>query len=82
MMWTWGVIAVAEQDKLLTVQEVAEQLRASQETVRRWLRQGRLHGILPGGDRMGYRIRESELRRFIEESGRRGQPEQGGEGNG
>ena len=60
-----------EQDRLLTVEEVAEQLRASVHTVRRWLRQGRLHGILPGGDRMGYRIRQSEVRRFLAEAEQR-----------
>jgi excisionase family DNA binding protein len=54
-----------DDDRLLTVQEVAERLRVNAETVRRWLRQGRLHGMMPGGDRAGYRIRESELRRFM-----------------
>lgn len=57
-------------DRLLTVPEVAERMRASTETVRRWLRQGKLRGILPGGDKMGYRILESELRRFITEGGK------------
>jgi excisionase family DNA binding protein len=54
-----------ENDRLLTVTEVATMVRATPDTVRRWLRQGRLKGILPGGDRMGYRIRESEVRRFL-----------------
>jgi excisionase family DNA binding protein len=54
-----------DDDKLLTVPEVAERLRAAPETVRRWLRQGRLRGVLPGGDRFGYRIPESEVRRFL-----------------
>lgn len=57
-----------EQERLLTVQEVAQQLRASPDTVRRWLRQGRLHGVRPGGDRLGYRIRQSDLDRFLEAS--------------
>lgn len=52
-------------ERMLTVQEVAERLRASPDTVRRWLREGRLRGVLPGGSRLGYRIPESELQRFI-----------------
>ena len=34
--------------KLLTVAEVAEQVRASQETVRRWCRAGRLRSVAIG----------------------------------
>lgn len=43
-------------EKLLTVQNVADRLKVTPETVRRWLRTGKLHGALPGGDEMGYRI--------------------------
>jgi excisionase family DNA binding protein len=53
-------------DQLLTVQEVAARLRVNPETVRRWLRQGKLQGVMLGGDRAGYRIAESELRRLLE----------------
>jgi len=56
-----------EKDRLLTVQEVADQLRASPETVRRWLRQGQLRGIRLGGTKLGYRIPESEVRHFLAE---------------
>jgi excisionase family DNA binding protein len=56
-----------DEDRLLTVPEVAELLRAQPETVRRWLRSGALVGFQPGGKRLGYRVRESELRRFLEE---------------
>ena len=52
-------------ERLLTVREVAERLRSSPETVRRWLRQGKLHGFQPGGTKLGYRVPESELQRFI-----------------
>jgi excisionase family DNA binding protein len=55
------------EDRLLTVPEVAEQMRASEETVRRWLRSGRLHGFQPGGTRLGWRIAESEVQRFRRE---------------
>jgi excisionase family DNA binding protein len=52
-------------ERLLTVREVAERLRSSPETVRRWLRRGRLRGFRPGGTKLGYRVPESELQRFI-----------------
>jgi excisionase family DNA binding protein len=55
------------QQRLLTVREVAEQIRSSPETVRRWLRQGKLHGFRPGGTKLGYRVPESELQRFLAE---------------
>ena len=54
---------VAEQ--FLTVPEVATRLRITPETVRRWLRAGKLHGVLLGGDKMGYRIAETEVTRLV-----------------
>jgi excisionase family DNA binding protein len=54
----------------LTVQEVAARLRMNPETIRRWLRQGKLQGRMFGGDRGGYRIAEAEVQRFIAESKR------------
>lgn len=56
------------EERLLTVAQVAEQLQVNPETVRRWLRSGKLRGISLG-DRAGYRIPERELRRFLEEAG-------------
>jgi excisionase family DNA binding protein len=53
------------EQRLLTVREVAERLRSSPETVRRWLRQGKLHGFRPGGTKLGYRVSEEELQRFL-----------------
>jgi len=53
-------------DKLLTVEEVAEQLGVGIETVRRWIRSKDLQAIELGG-RAGYRIPESALDRFIRE---------------
>ncbi len=53
------------EQRLLTVREVAERIRSSPETVRRWLRQGKLRGIRPGGTKLGYRVPESELQRFL-----------------
>jgi excisionase family DNA binding protein len=49
------------EQRLLTVREVAERLRSSPETVRRWLRQGKLRGFRLGGTKLGYRVTESEL---------------------
>jgi excisionase family DNA binding protein len=54
-----------DSEQLLTVQEVATRLRVNPETVRRWLRQGRIRGALLGGDRAGYRIPASEVDRFL-----------------
>jgi excisionase family DNA binding protein len=59
-------VAESEQ-RLLTVGEVAERIRSSPETVRRWLRQGKLRGFRPGGTKLGYRVPESELQCFLTE---------------
>jgi excisionase family DNA binding protein len=58
---------MSEQQRLLTVREVAERIRSSPETVRRWLRQGKLRGFRPGGTKLGYRVPEGELQRFLRE---------------
>lgn len=54
---------------MYTVREVAERLGATDETVRRWLRSGKLRGIMPGGQRLGYRIPASELERLLQTAG-------------
>ena len=51
---------------LLTVAEVADQLKVTPLTVRRWLKGGDIIGIQLG-DRAGWRIEEEELGRFLEE---------------
>ena len=51
---------------MLTVRQVAEHLQVHADTVRRWLEANTLRGVKLGG-RAGWRIPESELRRFIEE---------------
>jgi excisionase family DNA binding protein len=56
-------------EQLLTVQDVAVRLKITPETVRRWIRAGKLHGALPGGDKMGYRIAEREVTRLLEQTG-------------
>jgi len=54
---------VQPDDPVLTVDEVARELRAAPDTVRRWLRQGKLRGF-SFGSRKAWRIRSSELARF------------------
>jgi excisionase family DNA binding protein len=49
----------------LTVQEVAERLRVTPLTVRRWLNSGALSGIHLG-NRAGWRISEADLSAFLE----------------
>jgi excisionase family DNA binding protein len=66
--------------RLLTVREVAERLRSSPETVRRWLRQGKLRGFRPGGTKLGYRVPESELERFLRTAQGEGTPPPNGNG--
>jgi len=55
------------EDELLTVAEVAARMKSHPETVRRWLKDGKITGVMPGGKRLGWRIRESELARFLGE---------------
>ena len=51
-------------DRLLTVPEVAAALRVDENTVRRWIKRGRLHGFNLG-NRTGYRVSQSELDHFL-----------------
>jgi len=53
---------------LLTVREVAKQLRVDDTTVRRWIKNGILEAItLPHrGTRQAYRIRRSTLNALLE----------------
>ena len=52
-------------EDVLTVPEVAQRLRLSEDTVRIWLRSGRLRGFRPGGTKAGWRVRASDMKRFI-----------------
>ena len=53
--------------RFLTVAEAAERLRLNPETIRRWLRDGRLTGVHLGSDKAGWRVSERELEGFIRE---------------
>jgi len=66
-----GVIVIDDQDPLLTVREVSEYLRIGTESIRRWLREGKLSGINLGRG-SGWRIRKSDLTQLlVERSGPR-----------
>lgn len=56
-------------DRFMTVQEAADQLRVHPQTVRHWLRQGKLRGRLIGGRKSGYRIPETEIARVLSPDG-------------
>jgi len=53
-------------EKWLTVQQVAELLQLHPETVREWLREGKLEGVRLGERRTGWRIPESAVARFLD----------------
>ena len=55
--------------EFFTVNEVAERLKVHPRTVKRWLNEGRLEGVLLG-DRAGWRISEADLAKFVEEQKR------------
>lgn len=48
----------------LTVSEIAERLRVTDQTVRRWLRAGNLVGRNFGG-KAGYRVKEEDFQDFL-----------------
>ena len=53
-------------DDLLTVQEVAAMLRLNEQTVRKWLRDGRLPGIYLGTRTAGWRVKRADVAHFLE----------------
>jgi excisionase family DNA binding protein len=58
-------------DQLMTVAEVAGMLRLNEQTIRRWLREGRLPGIYLGSRTAGWRVRRSDVETFLR--GQRGE---------
>jgi excisionase family DNA binding protein len=52
-------------ERMYTVREAAAQIGAQEETIRRWLRDGRIEGVMPGGQKLGYRIPEREVERIL-----------------
>lgn len=53
------------EERMYTVKEAATRLGAKEETVRRWLRAGKIKGAMPGGQKLGYRIPASEVERVL-----------------
>ena len=61
-------------EEWMSVEQVAEKIKVSEETVRRWIRAGDLPVLDLGGPRSGYRIRTSDLESFLQARyGRQGQ---------
>jgi len=52
-------------DRFITVREAADELRVHPQTVRLWLREGKLRGRLIGGRKSGYRIAATEIERLL-----------------
>jgi excisionase family DNA binding protein len=53
------------EDKLLTLEQVAEYLQVHRDTVYTLLRSGRLKGFQLGGRKASWRIGENDLRDFL-----------------
>ena len=54
---------LAAQERFYTVEEVGAQLQVSDQTVRRWVKSGKLAAYKPGKE---WRIRPSDLEDFLE----------------
>lgn len=52
-------------ERILTVKQVAELFDVRKETVLRWIKVGRLRGVMVGGTKVGYRIAASEVDRVM-----------------
>ncbi len=64
---------LALEERFLTVEEVTGRLRVSDQTVRRWVKSGKLTAYKPGKE---VRIRPGDLEEFLE--ARRIRPDGGG----
>jgi excisionase family DNA binding protein len=53
-------------ERFITVQDAAEQLQVHPQTIRVWLKTGKLKGSLIGGTKSGYRIPQAEIDRLLE----------------
>jgi excisionase family DNA binding protein len=56
---------MASDQEVLTVKEAAARLKLNPETIRRWIKSGRIRAVSLGSDRAGFRIPESEVRRML-----------------
>ena len=57
------MMSVTELEKFFTVEELAERLQVSDQTVRRWVKSGKLTAFKPGKE---LRIRPADLEKFLE----------------
>jgi excisionase family DNA binding protein len=62
-------VNMSREDERLTTKQVADELQVNKETVLRWLRRGELDGV-DMGHRIGYRVRRSDMERFIGQRGK------------
>ncbi len=51
-------------ERWYTVEEIVDMLKVHEQTVRRWLKEGELRGVLLGR-KAGYRIRSSDFEAFL-----------------
>lgn len=54
-----------DNERLITLEEVADRMQVSVPTVRRWIKAGKLPATKPGG---GYRVRGRDFEEFVEEN--------------
>jgi len=52
-------------DRWTTVDHEATRLGVNPETIRRWLKAGRIKGAKPGGPKLGWRIAPGEVERVL-----------------
>ena len=53
-----------ENERWYTVEEIVDMLKVHEQTVRRWLKEGELRGVLLGR-KAGYRVRASDFEAFL-----------------
>ena len=69
------MLATMSDERLLTVNDVADRLRLSVFTVRELLKDGRLRGFRFGGTKAGWRVTEEDLAAFIAAAREEGVPQ-------
>jgi excisionase family DNA binding protein len=54
-----------QDEEYYSVQQIAARLHVGTPAVRRWINSGRLRATMPGGQRIGFRVRASDLEAFL-----------------